>query len=131
MMWKMLQAIKYLKDICKKIIFVDSTIRFAKIINDKGHLVTWATKENIQFYVNVQEHEMLFMEAALRSRILYEFDSSLSIVNFYVYHRKNVITMKFLMENQTIYVSAEKEIDLNTIPVTILKPISKENMPSI
>jgi len=35
------------------------------------------------------------------------------------------------MENQTIYVSAEKEIDLNTIPVTILKPISKENMPSI
>jgi hypothetical protein len=67
------------------------------------------------------------MEVALRTRMLCEFNSSLGIVNFSIYHRKNVITMEFLIGHETIYVSSEKEIDLNKIPFKILELINKDN----
>jgi len=123
-----IQSEKYLRDICKKILNVDHNIRFAGVINDNGRLVTGATKENIQFYVDRREREMLFMEVALRTRMLCEFNSSLGIVNFSIYHRKNVIMMEFLRGHETIYVSTEKEIDLNEIPFKILELINKENV---
>jgi len=122
-----IQSEKYLKDICKKIVNVDHNIRFAGVINDNGRLVTGATKENVQFYVDGRAREMLFMEVALRTRMLCEFDSSLGTMNFSIYHRKNIITMEFLSGNETIYVSTEKEIDLNKIPFKILELINKEN----
>lgn len=126
-MLQTIQSEKHLKDTCKKIVDDDPTIRFAGVINDKGRLVTGATRENIQFYVDGREREMLFMEVALRTRMLCEFDSSLGMVNFSIYHRKNVITMEFLLENKTIYVSAEKEMDLNKTPFRILELVREEN----
>ncbi len=126
-MLQTIQSEKYLKDTCKKIVDVDPTIRFAGVINDKGRLVTGATRDNIRFYVDEREREMLFMEVALRTRMLCEFDSSLGIVNFSIYHRKNVITMEFLLENKTIYVSAEKEMDLNKTPFRILELVKNGN----
>ena len=126
-MLQTIQSEKHLKDTCKKIVDADPTIRFAGVINDKGRLVTGVTRENTQFYVDGREREMLFMEVALRTRMLCEFDSSLGMMNFSIYHRKNVITMEFLLENKTIYVSAEKEMDLNKTPFRILELVREEN----
>lgn len=67
------------------------------------------------------------MEAALRTKMLCEFDSSLDPMNFSTYHRKNVITMEFPVENETRCVSSEKEFDLNKIPFKTIK-IIKKNM---
>ena len=93
------------KKICKKILDTDNSIRFAGVINENGRLVTGAVKDNIQFYVDERDRSMLFMEAALRTKMLYEFDSSLGPVNFSIYHRRNVITMEFPVGNKTVYVS--------------------------
>lgn len=69
------------------------------------------------------------MEAALRTKMLYEFDSSLGPVNFSIYHRRNVITMEFPVGNETMYISTEKRFDLNKVPFKILEIIQKENIP--
>lgn len=100
------------KGLCKKIIDVNCNIKFAGVINGNGRLITGAARENIQFYVDERDREMLFMESAMRTRMLLEFDSSLGPMNFPIYHRKNVITMEFPLGNKTVYVSAEKEFDL-------------------
>jgi hypothetical protein len=113
---------------CKKILDADDSIRFAGVINHNGRLVTGAVKDHVQFYVDERDRCMLFMEAALRTQMLYEFDSSLGPGNFSIYHRRNVITMEFPVENETLYVSAEKEFDLNKVPFKILEIIQKENM---
>ncbi|MDH3312961.1 MAG: hypothetical protein OEM28_07415 [Nitrosopumilus sp.] len=109
------------KELCKKIRDVNGNIRFAGIINDNGRLITGAAKDNIQFYVDERDREMLFMEAAMRTRMLLEFDFSLGPMNFSIYYRKNVITMEFPLGNETVYVSAEKDFDLNKIPFEILE----------
>jgi hypothetical protein len=116
------------KKMCKKILEVDKTIRFAGVINDNGRLVTGAVKDNIKFYVDERDRDMLFMEAALRTKMLYEFDSSLGPVNFSLYHRKNVIIMEFPVKNETLYVSAEKNFGSNETPFKIIEIIRKENM---
>jgi len=113
---------------CKKILNADNSIRFAGVINYNGRLVTGAVKDNIQFYVDEGNRCMLFMEAALRTKMLYEFDSSLGPVNFSIYHRRNVITMEFPVGNETLYISTEKRFDLNKVPFKILEIIQKENI---
>ena len=117
------------KKACKKILEADNAIRFAGVINDNGRLVTGAVKDNIQFYVDEMDRSMLFMEVALRTKMLYEFDSSLGPANFSIHHRRNVITIEFPTGNETVYVSAEKEFDLNKVPFQIDEIIRKENVP--
>lgn len=117
---------QHLKGICKKIANVDHGIRFAGVINDKGRLITGSARNNIQFYVDKREREMLFMEAALRTRMQGDFDICLGPMNFSIYHRKNIITMEFPIENATVYVSSENDIDLNDVPFKIVS-LLKEN----
>ena len=130
MMMYTIHSEQHLKDICKKIVNVDHSIRFAGVINDNGRLVTGAAKENTQFYGDRHEREMLFMEAALRTRMLADFDASLGPMNFSIYHKKNVITMEFPIENATVYVSSEKEIDLNVVPFKIIS-LLKNNIEKV
>ncbi|MGY5149925.1 MAG: DUF6659 family protein [Candidatus Nitrosopumilus sp. bin_68KS] len=116
------------KRICKKILEIDETIRFAGVINENGRLITGDAKNNIQFYVKEKDREMLFMEAALRTKMLCEFDSSLGPNNFSMYHRKNVIILEFPTGNETIYVSAENNFEFTKIPFKIIQAIREGNI---
>jgi len=115
-------------ELCKKIMGVDHNIRFAGVINNNGRLIIGEVKDNIQFYVDERDLEMLFMEVALRTRMLLEFDLFLGPMNFSTYHRKNVITMEFPIGNETLYVSTEKDFDLNKLPFKILDILRRVNI---
>lgn len=115
------------KPICEKIVQLNHKIRFVGIINDNGRLITGAVQNKIKFYVDKKDREMLFMEVALRTRMLGEFNSCLGPTNFSLHHREFLITMEFPIEDKTIFVSAEKELDLNEIPFKI-KEILKEEI---
>lgn len=125
-MMQTVQAEQYLRKTCKKIIGLDSRIRFAGIINERGRLITGAAKNRIQFLVDKKDREMLFMETALRTRMRREFDHCLGSSNFSLTHRENVIIMKFPIGNETIYVSAEKDIKLDELPFEIHKILPKK-----
>lgn len=111
------------KEICKKILKLNPQIRFAGIINNNGRLVTGAAKDKIKFYVDDKNREMLFMEVALRTRMFGEFNFCMGPMNFSIHHREFLITMEFPIENGTIFVSAEKELNLNEIPFKIIETI--------
>ena len=49
------------KKICKEIIDTDVNIRFVGVINDNDRLVTGAVKNNVRFYVDESDREILFM----------------------------------------------------------------------
>jgi len=109
-----------MKKICKKIISLDMKIRFTGIINERGRLVTGAVNDKIDFLVDKKDRKMLFMEVALRTRMRQEFDYYLGLSNFSITHRENVIIMKFPFRNKTLYVSAEKSLELDKVPFEIL-----------
>ncbi|MCE9652575.1 MAG: hypothetical protein K8Q89_05910 [Nitrosarchaeum sp.] len=123
-----LEVISHYEQVCKEIMLLNSHTRFVKIINSHGRVITSAIKNNIEFFVNGQDEAMLYMEVALRTKMLGDFDPFLGPMHFSVYNRKNVVIMEFPIENATVYVSSEKEIDLNDVPYKILAVLRKENI---
>lgn len=115
-----------LEALCKKILSLDPTIRFAEIINDKGKRITGSTREGVKLLVDEKEYEIILMEVALMVRMRREHDIKLGPVNFVISHREKVVLISFPVGDDILYISATKEIDLGKVPSAILQILKSE-----
>jgi hypothetical protein len=112
--------------ICKKVFELDKKIRSARIISSKGKLVAGGMKEGLKSLEDAKKDDMLFMELALRIRMRQEFDEEFGKVEFSLSHRERVILMSFpIGDNNVLFVSSERQLDLGKIPFNILEIIKK------
>lgn len=107
--------------ICEKIKAIDSKIRFAGVINERGRLVAGGMKEGVSPLESEKEDEMLFMELALRVKMRKEFDRQLGLVNFALASRERALAISFLVNEDILYVAAEPDADYCSIPKKILE----------
>jgi len=112
--------------VCDLVKKIDSKIRFAGIINEKGNLVAGGMKKNITPLESEKDDEMLFMELALRVRMRREFDRQLGKVTFALAVREKALAMSFPLNDETLYVYAEKDVDYTELPKRILDIIQKK-----
>ena len=110
-----------LESICQMILGLDPDIRFAGVINNKGRLLTAHTKKGMRFFTTPKDQEMLLMETALGIRMRKEHDSHLGPVIFTISYGDKIISMNFPIDDEILCVSAEKKINLMTVPFLILK----------
>ena len=110
-----------LESICKMILDLDPDIRFAGVINNKGRLLTGHTKKGLRAFTTQKDQEMLLMETALGVRMRKEHDSHLGPVIFTVSYGSKIISMNFPLDDEILCVSAEKKINLMTVPFLILR----------
>jgi hypothetical protein len=115
-----------LESICRKIVAIDTKIRFAGIISDKGRLLAGHKKEGIRFLVNEKNQEMLFMGVALKERMRRDYDEQLGPVDFTVSHRAKCVVMGFRFGEDLLYISGEKDLDLTKVSKRILEIIKAE-----
>ena len=116
-------------ELCKKIIKLDSNIKFVGLINDKGRHVMGASKKGTKFLVSKKDCEMLFMEVALRTRMRREFDAQMGPVNFSLSHRKKIVIMSVPFGNDLLYISAEPKLDFYRTPLKIVDILKEEKIP--
>lgn len=107
--------------ICKKVMDLDSKIRFTGMVNNQGRLIAGGMKEGKKPLEDIRDDEMLFMELVLRTKMRKEFDKQLGSVKFAMSYREKAIVMSFPIEEHVMLVSAEREIDFAKIPFKILK----------
>ena len=110
-------------EICDKVKNLDSKIRFAGVINERGRLTAGGMKEGIQSLVSERHNEMLFMEHALRVKMRRELDSQLGKVEFSMSQRDRVLAMSFPIGEDTLYVYAEPDADYKELPIKIIDTI--------
>lgn len=110
-----------LESICEMILDLDPDIRFAGVINNKGRLLTGHTKKGIRAFMTRKDQEMLLMETALGVRMRKEHNSHLGSVIFTVSYGSKMISMNFPLDDEILCVSAEKKINLMTMPFLILR----------
>jgi len=110
-----------LESICEMILDLDPDIRFAGVINNKGRLLTGHTKKGIRAFTTRKDQEMLHMETALGIRMRKEHNSHLGPVIFTVSYGSKIISMNFPLDDEILCVSAEKKINLMTVPFLILR----------
>ncbi len=111
--------------ICKKVFELDEKIRSARIINGKGKLVAGGMRQGLKSLEDAKKDEMLFMELSLRVRMRHEFDEEFGKVEFSLSYRGKVILMSFPIEENVLFVSSERQLDLGKIPFNILEIIKK------
>ncbi|HEX5358542.1 MAG TPA: DUF6659 family protein [Candidatus Nitrosotalea sp.] len=110
-----------LESICEMILDLDPNIRFAGVINNKGKLLARCAKKGIRSFTTPQDREMLLMETALGVRMRKEHDSHLGPMIFTISYGDKIISMNFSLDDEILCVSAEKKINLMTVPFLILK----------
>jgi len=98
--------------LCDKIKELDTKIRFAGVINERGRLVAGGMKEGVKPFESKKEDEVLFMELALKAKMRKEFDKQLGLVNFAMSQREKALGMSFSIGNSdTVCVFADPSAD--------------------
>ncbi len=111
--------------ICEEVKELDSKIRFAGVINERGRLIAGGMKKGVEPLESEKDDEMLFMELALRVKMRKEFDRQLGPVNFAMASRERALTISFLVNEDILYVAGEPDIDYTDLPKKIMKIIRK------
>ena len=112
--------------LCDKVFQLDDKIRSVRAINNKGKLVAGGMKKDLTSLENAKKDEMLFMELSLRVRMRHEFDAEFGLVEFSLSYRGKIVLMSFPMDPNVLFVTTERQIDLNKIPFKILELIKKQ-----
>ena len=113
------------ENMCASIQKIDTTIRFAGVINSKGRLVAGGMAPSKTRLGDRTRDEMLYMELALRVKMRSEFDDDLGKVKFSMSFREKLIVMSFPMKNDILMVSMERKTLFEKIAFKILKYIEK------
>ena len=112
--------------VCQKVMLLAPTMRSARIINNRGHLVAGGMKKGMMSLEDEKQDEMMFMEIALRVRMRHEFDKEFGPVSFSLSYREKVIIYSFpLADENVLLVSSSTDTDFKKIPFEILKIIEK------
>ncbi|MBI3842523.1 MAG: hypothetical protein HY295_05205 [Thaumarchaeota archaeon] len=106
---------------------MDENIRSARVINNKGKLIAGGMRQGLRALEDAKKDEMLFMELSLRVRMRHEFDEEFGPVEFSLSHRGKVILMSYPMIENVLFVSTERQVDLNEIPFKILEIIKESS----
>ena len=109
------------ENMCASIQKIDTTIRFAGVINSKGRLVAGGMAPSKTRLGDRKRDEMLYMELALRVKMRSEFDDDLGKVKFSLSFREKLIVMSFPMKNDVLFVSMDKKMSFDKIPFKIIK----------
>ncbi len=112
--------------LCDKVFQLDDKIRSVRAINSKGKLVAGGMRKGLTSLEDAKKDEMLFMELSLRVRMRHEFDAEFGPVEFSLSHRGKIVLMSFPMDPNVLFVTTERQIDLNKIPFNILELIKKK-----
>ena len=110
--------------ICASVMQIDSKIRFAGVINERGRLVGGGMRENVEPLENEKDDEMIFMELALRVKMRKEFDKQLGSVNFAMASREHALAISIILNEDILYVVAEPDYDYCIFPKKILNIIN-------
>ena len=111
--------------LCEKVFEFDNKIRSVRAINNKGKLIAGGMRKGLTALEDSKKDEMLFTELSLRIRMRHEFDVEFGPVDFSLSYRGKIVLMSFPMEPNVLFVTAERQIDLNKIPFKILELIKK------
>jgi hypothetical protein len=116
-----------LDQLCNPIFALDSTIRFAGIINKMGKLVAGGMKQGLESMENNEKSLELYMEFVLKNEMNKDFDPEFGRTVYSFSEREKIKLASFpLDDNYLLRVSIDKDGAHNKIIERILE-LLKEN----
>ncbi len=109
---------------CEKIKNLNSKIRFAGVVNERGKLIAGGMQEGVSSLTDPPTDEMLFVELALRVKMRQDFDKYFGKAKHTTTIREKVNVMSFPMKTDILFVFTESDIDISNLPAEILNIIN-------
>jgi len=103
-----------LLDVVKKILKLDTKMRFAAIIDPKGGIKEAIMKTGKTSLKSQKEEEHFCKQVAQRRSMRKEFDRSLGKVRYVHVEREKVSQMVIYTKRNTVYFTMEPELPVNT-----------------
>ncbi len=103
-----------LLDVVKKILNLDSKMRFAAIIDPKGNIREAIMKTGKTSLKNQKEEEHFCKQVAQRRSMRKEFDRSLGKVRYVHVEREKVSQMVIYTKRNIVYFTMEPEMPIDT-----------------
>jgi hypothetical protein len=118
-----------LDQLCNHIFTLDSTIRFAGIINKMGKLIAGGMKRGLESMENNEKSLELYMEFVLKNEMNKDFDPEFGRTIYSFSEREKVKLASFpLDDNYLLRVSIDKDGAHNKIIERILELIKKSGL---
>ena len=95
-------------------------IRFAGFLDPMGNLIAGGFRSGVEPLKDDTERKKMFMEVVLRQKTREEFDYNLGEVEYAAARRKNVVIMSFPIEKNVLFISAEKNIEIDQVAKKIM-----------
>jgi Family of unknown function (DUF6659) len=115
-----------LNQLCNPIFALDSTIRFAGIINKMGKLVAGGMKQGLESMENNEKSLELYMEFVLKNEMNKDFDPEFGRTIYSFSEREKIKLASFpLDDNYLLRVSIDKDGAHNKIIERILELLKK------
>ena len=118
-----------LDQLCNPIFALDSTIRFAGIINKMGKLVAGGMKQGLESMENNEKSLELYMEFVLKNEMNKDFDPEFGRTIYSFSEREKIKLASFpLDDNYLLRVSIDKDGAHNKIIERILELLKKNGL---
>jgi hypothetical protein len=118
-----------LDQLCNHIFTLDSTIRFAGIINKMGKLIAGGMKRGLESMENNEKSLELYMEFVLKNEMNKDFDPEFGRTIYSFSEREKVKLASFpLDDNYLLRVSIDKDGAHNKIIERILELLKKSEL---
>ena len=118
-----------LDQLCNHIFTLDSTIRFAGIINKMGKLIAGGMKRGLESMENNEKSLELYMEFVLKNEMNKDFDPEFGRTIYSFSEREKVKLASFpLDDNYLLRVSIDKDGAHNKIIERILELLKKNGL---
>lgn len=118
-----------LDQLCNPIFALDSTIRFAGIINKMGKLVAGGMKQGLESMENNEKSLELYMEFVLKNEMNKDFDPEFGRTVYSFSEREKIKLASFpLDDNYLLRVSIDKDGAHNKIIERILELLKKNGL---
>ena len=96
--------------ICDKIIGFSSYIRFAGVIGERGELIAYARRKNLDPLLNSKDAHYQFSHIAMKTDLEAFFDKKLGKVEFVWEEREKVQTISFAINRHRIWISIDRMV---------------------
>lgn len=96
--------------ICQKISRISPYIRFVGVIGNKGELLAYYRRPNLNPMLNERNTQNQFSNIAINTDLDAAFDKDLGEVQFVWEERKKVQTISFVVKKDRVWISVDRKV---------------------
>ena len=116
--------------LCDRIIKLDSSIRFAGIVNNRGEVIEGGFKQGVEPLLNGIDEQQMYIHSLSNLTMLQSYSNRLGLVRYSLTEHEKVTLMTFPLRDGILCLSAMPKANMNKIRDKVMKVLKGKSSSS-